>query len=139
MGLVCPGEAPLLALVSLLLPAIAMGNRAVLVPAAAGALVATDLVEVLETSDVPAGVVNLVTGEPEVLARTLAEHDDVAAVWYGASAEGAAAVERASCGNLKATWTFAPGAIDWSSQAAQGRAFLRRATQIKNIWLPYGD
>ena len=139
MGLVCPDEAPLLALVSLLMPALAMGNRAVVVPSPVHPLAATDLYQVLETSDVPAGVVNIVTGARDALAKTLAEHDGVAALWYVGPAEGAGAVERASAGNLKATWVVDDGARDWfDAPAAQGRAYLRRATQVKNVWIPYG-
>jgi aldehyde dehydrogenase (NAD+) len=101
-------------------------------------LAATDLYQVLETSDVPDGVVNIVTGERDVLAKTLAEHDEIACHWYFGSTEGIAAVERASAGNLKATWCE-PGARDWLSSEAQGEIFLRHATQIKNIWVPYGE
>jgi aldehyde dehydrogenase (NAD+) len=139
LGIVCPDEAPLLAMVSLVMPAVAMGNRVVVVPAPASALVATDFYQVLETSDVPGGVINIVTGERDVLAKTLAEHDDVAALWYRGSAEGCAMVERASSGNLKTTWARFTGSEDWASSDAQGREFLRRATQIKNIWVPYGE
>ena len=139
MGIVCPDDAPLLSLISLAMPAIAMGNRVVAVPSAAHALIATDLYQVLETSDVPAGVFNIVTGERDGLAKTLAEHDDVAALWYFGSADGGSMVERASCGNLKATWVETTGARDWRSTTAQGREFLQRATQIKNIWVPYGE
>ena len=139
VGIVCPDEAPLLSLISLTMPAIAMGNRAVAVPSAAHALIATDLYQVLETSDVPGGVLNIVTGERDALAKTLAEHDDVAALWYFGGAEGGSMVERASSGNLKATWVEVAGARDWRSTTAQGREFLQRATQIKNIWVPYGE
>ena len=90
----------------------------------------------LDTSDVPGGVVNIVTGERDEPAKTLAEHDNVDALWYAGDEAGAKMVETASAGNLKATWTSA-SAIDW--RAAQGREFLRRATQVKNIWTPYGE
>ncbi len=106
------------------------------VPSASHPLSATDYYSVLDTSDVPAGVVNIVTGEANVLAKTLAEHDDVDALWYAGDAEGAAQVEALSAGNLKSTWTSATS-IDWTK--AEGRAFLRRATQVKNIWTPYGE
>lgn len=139
MGIVCPDTSPLLSMVSLVMPAIAMGNRVVVVPSAASALVATDFYQVLETSDVPGGVINIVTGERDALAKTLAEHDDVAALWYCGSAAGGAMVERASSGNLKATWVDAGTAVDWYAAEREGQAFLRRATQIKNIWVPYGD
>jgi aldehyde dehydrogenase (NAD+) len=136
MGIVCPNEAPLLAFVSLVMPAIAMGNCVVAIPSASHPLSATDFYSVLDTSDVPAGVVNIVTGEANVLAKTLAEHDGVDAVWYVGDTDGAAQVEALSAGNLKATWTYG-AAVDWAK--TQGREFLRRATQVKNIWTPYGE
>jgi aldehyde dehydrogenase (NAD+) len=136
MGIVCPDEAPLLAFVSLVMPAIAMGNCVVAVPSAVHPLSATDFYSVLDTSDVPGGVVNIVTGESNALASILAEHDGVDALWYVGDAAGAAKVEALSIGNLKATWAVS-SAIDWSR--AEGSEFLRRATQIKNIWTPYGE
>jgi len=136
MGVVCPDGAPLLAFVSLVMPAIAMGNCVVVVPSAGHPLSVTDFYSVLDTSDVPAGVVNIVTGEANALAKTLAEHDGVDALWYLGDAEGAKQVEALSAGNLKATWVKA-SAVDW--RQAEGREFLRRATQVKNIWTPYGE
>ena len=104
------------------------------------ATVATDFYQVLDTSDVPAGVVNIVTGDREPLAKTMAEHDDIAALWYCGTREGSAAVERASTGNLKATWVDGGRPIRWSDPVeGKGREFLRRATQVKNIWVPYGE
>ncbi|HYA74346.1 MAG TPA: aldehyde dehydrogenase family protein, partial [Roseiarcus sp.] len=136
MGLVCPNEAPLIGFVSLVMPAIAMGNCVVAVPSSAHPLSATDFYTVLDASDVPAGVVNIVTGDSATLAKVLADHDGVDALWYVGTAEGAKMVEAASAANLKATWTRqAP--LDW--REAQGREYLRRATQVKNIWTPYGE
>jgi aldehyde dehydrogenase (NAD+) len=140
MGISCPDEAPLLAFVSLVMPAVAMGNRVVVTPSPLHPLVATDFYQVLDTSDVPAGVVNIVTGERDTLAKTIAEHDDVAAHWYFGSAEGSRLVEGSSTGNLKSTWVNYGRGTRWSNPAeAQGREFLRRATQVKNIWVPYGE
>ncbi|NDW07385.1 aldehyde dehydrogenase family protein [Jiella pacifica] len=139
LGIACPTALPLLGFVSLVLPAIAMGNRVVAVPSQTHPLAATDLYQVLDTSDVPGGVVNIVTGERDVLARTLAEHDDVDAVWYFGTAAGGRMVEEASSGNLKQTWTEDGAARDWTSSEGQGRSFLSRATQVKNIWVPYGE
>lgn len=139
IGILAPDEAPLLALMSLILPAIAMGNRVVAVASQNQPLIAARLYQVLETSDLPGGVVNLLTGERDVLAKTLAEHDDVAALWYCGSAAGAAMVESASAGNLKPVWTDGGRLRDWCEPAqGQGRAWLHRATQVKTIWLPYG-
>ncbi|PZX12199.1 aldehyde dehydrogenase (NAD+) [Palleronia aestuarii] len=139
MGIVCPSQAPFLGFVSLVLPAIAMGNRVVTVPSQPYPLAATDLYQVFETSDLPAGVVNIVSGPRDELAKTLAGHDEVAGMWYVGGAEGSAMVERESAGNLKQTWTEADGARDWSGRDGQGRGFLHRATQVKNIWVPYGE
>jgi aldehyde dehydrogenase (NAD+) len=140
MGLCCPDEAPLLALISLALPAIAMGNRVVIVPSPVHPLVATDLYQVLDTSDVPAGVVNIVTGDRDALAKTIAEHDDINAGWYFGTREGSAGFERASIGNLKATLVNHGRPVRWhDSVEGQGRDYLRRATQVKNIWIPYGE
>ena len=140
MGLLCPDDAPLLGFISLVMPAIAMGNRVVAVPAAFSPLAVTDFYQVLETSDVPDGVVNIVTGEREELAKTLAEHDEVASLWYHGSSAGFAAVEKASAGNLKSTWTNQGRQFDWySDDQTQGEEYLRHATQIKNIWIPYGE
>ena len=137
MGVVCPDEMPLLGFISLVMPAIAMGNRVVAVPSARQPLAATDLYQVFDTSDVPGGVVNIVTGEPDELTKTLAEHDEVAALWY--FGPGVKAVEAASAGNLKATWASAKRR-DWLSRTqGQGGEYLRRAVQVKNIWVPYGE
>ncbi|HQU68829.1 MAG TPA: aldehyde dehydrogenase family protein [Albidovulum sp.] len=137
MGIACPNDAPLLGFLSLVLPAIAMGNRVVAVPSQSMPLAATDLYQVFDTSDLPGGVINIVTGPRDELAKTLAQHDDVAAMWYCGSPEGAKMVEAESAGNLKVTWTLANR--DWIGPDGQGRAFLTRATQVKNIWIPYGE
>ena len=140
VGVIAPDPAPLLGFVSLVAPAIAMGNAVVAVPSERHPLAATDLYQVFETSDLPAGVVNVVTGAKDALAKVLAEHDDVDAVWYVGSADGVRAVEYASAGNMKRTWCEQDGHRDWSAPTeGEGRAFLRHATQVKNIWVPYGE
>ncbi|MBU1174426.1 MAG: aldehyde dehydrogenase family protein [Alphaproteobacteria bacterium] len=139
MGLVCPTAHPLLGLVSLLLPALAMGNCVVAIPSQTWPLSATDLYQVLETSDIPAGVVNIVTGDRESLAKTLADHDGVDGLWYFGSEAGIKRVEESSIGNLKQTWTEPGGRRDWLGKDGYGRSFLYKATQVKNIWVPYGE
>ena len=139
MALVCPAEQPLLGFVSLVAPAIAMGNTAVVIPSELYPLAATDFYQVLETSDLPDGVVNIVTGARSALAKTLAEHDEVDGIWYFGPKDGATAVERAAADNMKRSWAEWT-ARDWSSAAqGEGRDFLRHATQVKNIWIPYGE
>jgi aldehyde dehydrogenase (NAD+) len=140
VGICCPDEHPLLGFLSLLAPAIAMGNTVVIVPSERHPLSATDFYQVLETSDVPAGVVNVVTGPRDALAAVLAAHDGVDAVWYFGPPAGIAAVEAASIGNLKRTWCAHGQPMDWTdSQEAEGEEFLREATQVKNIWAPHGE
>ncbi|HEX9631522.1 MAG TPA: aldehyde dehydrogenase family protein [Gemmatimonadales bacterium] len=140
IGIVCPATVPLLGFVSLVAPAVAMGNTVVAVPSEPHPLAATDFYQILDTSDVPAGVVNIVTGRRDELAEVLAAHDDVDAVWYAGSADGETAVERLSAGNLKRTWADLERLGDWfDDTVATGERFLRAATQIKNIWIPYGD
>ncbi len=139
VGIACPEEPGLLAFVSLMGAAIAAGNAVVMLPSEAQALVATDLYQVLDTSDVPGGVVNIVTGDKRALALELAKHDAVDAVWYFGAADGAAMLEKASAGNLKQTWTETV-ARDWDDSAiGGGRDLLGHAFQIKNIWIPYGE
>ncbi len=140
IGIVCPDPLPLLSFVSLLAPAIAMGNRCVVVPSERYPLVATDFYQVLETSDVPAGTVNIVTGASDTLARVLAEHDQLDGLWYHGTADGSRRVEALSAGNLKRTWVNDGRGRDWHApQTGEGREFLAAATQVKTIWLPYGD
>jgi len=139
MGVVCPDEAPLLSFVSLIAPTMAMGNTVVAVPSERFPLLATDLYQVLETSDVPAGVVNIVTGAREELVPVLADHDDLPALWHFGPSSLAADVERRSAGNMKWTWVDHGLDRDWSDpEQGAGEEFLRHATQIKNIWVPYG-
>ena len=139
MGIACPEECPLLGFVSLVAPAVAVGNTVVAIPSEAHPLAAIELYTVLDASDVPPGVINIVTGAKHALAKVLAEHDDVDAVWYFGDRAAGAEVERASAGNMKRTW------VEWSRRdwtdprQAEGRDFLRAATQVKNIWIPYGE
>jgi aldehyde dehydrogenase (NAD+) len=137
---IAPDAMPLLGLVSMIAPAIAAGNRVVAVPSSTFPLAATDLYQIFDTSDVPGGTVNLVTGDRNVLARVLADHDDVDAIWYVGDQDGITAVERGACGNMKRSWCeSADAGRDWYATNRSSREFLRRATQVKNIWIPYGE
>jgi aldehyde dehydrogenase (NAD+) len=140
VGLICPPEAPLLAFISLLGPLLACGNRVVVVPSEPHPLSATDFYQVLETSDVPAGAVNIVTGPARELVKTLAEHDDVDALWVFGEKELSAMAERLSTGNLKRTLTDNGFMTDWHDIAScEGEILLRHAVQVKNVWIPYGE
>ncbi|WP_439600903.1 aldehyde dehydrogenase family protein [Devosia sp.] len=139
MAILAPPSRPLLGSIALVAPALAMGNTVVLVPSEKSPLSMTDFYQVLETSDVPSGVLNIVTGESKVLAKTLAEHDGIDAIWFAGDAETSTMVEKASAGNVKQTWTSRGLYYDLSDKAKfEGDYFLRRATQVKNVWIPYG-
>jgi aldehyde dehydrogenase (NAD+) len=139
VGVACPDESPLLGFISLVAPLIAAGNTVIAIPSEPHPLAATDLYQVFETSDLPGGVVNIVTGARDPLAKVLAEHDDVEAMWYSGTDEGVKMVELASASNMKRTWCPSP-ATDWFNDAeAEGREFLREAVQVKNVWIPYGE
>src|SRR5690606_24501364 len=122
---------------STVLPAIAMGNRVVAVASQSNPVPALDLYQVLDTSDVPGGVVNIVTGPRGELAETLAKHDDVAALWVFADADLCRRAEAWSAGNLKPVWAESR-MRDWTGPAGQSRDFLRRSVQVKTVWVPYG-
>ncbi len=139
IGALCPDDVPLLGLVSVMAPAIAMGNRVVLVASEPYPLAATDFYQVLETSDVPAGVVNILTGSHAELAPTLATHMDVDAVWSFSSSPVSAEIERRSVSNLKRTWVNNGQDRDWMALLGEGRPFLEASTEVKSIWIPYGE
>ena len=139
IGALCPDEAPLLGLVSTIAPAIAMGNRVVAVASEPYPLAATDLYQVLDTSDVPGGVVNILTGSHAELAPQLAGHMDVDAVWSFSSSDLSQVVERESAATLKRTWVNQGRARDWFGSEGEGHAFLSATTEIKTIWVPYGE
>ena len=131
IALIAPDDQPLLGLIALIAPAIAIGNRVVAIPSSTQPLVAAELYQVLDTSDVPAGVVNLVTGDRDTLADVLAAHADVDSLWWpDATAAQAGRVEALSVSNLKRMWV--------GQGEADERTHLEQAVQVKNVWVPYG-
>jgi aldehyde dehydrogenase (NAD+) len=140
VGIICPNDAPLLSLLSLVLPVLASGNTTVVVPSETYPLIIGDLYQVFDTSDLPDGAVNMVTGYSSQLLKTIAEHDDVDAIWCFSDESSAAAAKSFSVGNLKQVFTNEGRAIDWfDTKQGEGRWFLQHATQVKNIWVPYGE
>jgi aldehyde dehydrogenase (NAD+) len=139
-GVICPAAAPLLGFFSLVLPLIAAGNSVIAVPSESYPLITGDLYQVFETSDLPGGVVNLVTGRAGELLKVLAEHDDLDAVWCYGDEELCAAAKALSTGNLKQVWTNEGREIDFFDQGqGEGPWYLEHAYQVKNIWVPYGE
>jgi aldehyde dehydrogenase (NAD+) len=140
IGIACPDEYPLLGLISLVAPAISRGNTVVAIPSQKYPLCGTDFYQVLDTSDVPPGVVNIITGNRDHLTRTLVQHEDVDSIWYFGDAEGSYNVEYESAANMKRTWVGYGLHRDWlNHQQGEGHEFLHEATQVKNIWVPTGE
>lgn len=138
MALRAPNAFPLLGSISLIAPVLAMGNTAVLVCGKCP-LTMMNLIEVLQASDIPAGALNVLTASnPDAIAKVLAEHEDVDGIWYFGNYEGIKTVEAASISNMKRCWTQEEDKVDWLDDRTNSEEFLRQATQIKNIWIPYG-
>jgi aldehyde dehydrogenase (NAD+) len=137
---VAPETQPLLTTISLISPAIAMGNRVILIPSETFPSVALELVQTFETSDIPPGVINIVTGDKDELSNQLVGHAEVDGVWCWADSDTVAKVETTSALDLKRLWIHSDGDRDWlDSDQGEGLEFLRNATEVKNIWTPYGD
>lgn len=139
IGVACPDAHPLLAMISLVAPAVARGNTTIVIPSETYPLIATDFYQVLDTSDIPGGVINIVTGDRDHLSKTLVEHEDVDAMWYFGDATGCREIERRSTANMKRTWVDYGADRDWMSrEQGEGEAFLYASVQVKNIWVPSG-
>jgi aldehyde dehydrogenase (NAD+) len=140
VGIICPADAPLLGFLSLVLPLLATGNTVIAIPSEIYPLIAGDLYQIFDTSDMPAGAINIVTGYVSQLLKTLAQHDDIDAIWCYGDETIVASAKAMSIGNLKQVWTNEGRVIDWfDPRIAEGRWFLEHATQVKNIWVPYGE
>ena len=137
---IAPEDQPLLTTISLIAPAIAMGNRVILIPSENFPSVALELVQTFETSDIPPGVINIVTGDKDELSNQLVGHAEVDGVWCWADSDTVAKVETTSALDLKRLWIHSDGDRDWlDPDQGEGLEFLRNATEVKNIWTPYGD
>lgn len=135
----CDDGAPLAAVAGSVAAALSQGNVAVVVVSERFPLPALDLVQVLETSDVPPGVVNVLSGIHSEVVPTLAAHDDVDQLWDFVGDTLSGEVERLSAGNLKRVWVDREGAVDWLRTSARStEMLLRKGTRVKNIWVPYG-
>ena len=140
VGIVCPNEYPLLGFISLFAPAVVRGNTIVIIPSETAPISATDLYQVFETSDVPAGVVNILTGNKNHLTKYLVEHQNIEAMWYFGDTEGSRFVEYTSAGNMKRTWVNYGVERNWmDDEQGQGVEFLYNSTECKNIWMPMGE
>ena len=133
----CPPNKPLLSLISCIAPAIAMGNRITTISPFIASMTATDFYQILETSDIPPGVVNILTGSHLELASHVASHMDVDSVWSFSEEDITKIIELESANNIKRTWCLKN--IDWLDKRAEGEMFLDAATETKSVWIPYGE
>ncbi len=139
MGVVCPDDFPLLGFVSTVIPNMAMGNRVIAIPSEKYPLIITDLYQVMDTSDIPGGTINIVTGHKDELAKELGKHLDVDGLWYFGNAEMSKELESLAAENIKRTWVNNGKYRNWTNKTHnEGELFLRMASEIKNIWIPYG-
>jgi acyl-CoA reductase-like NAD-dependent aldehyde dehydrogenase len=135
VGVVAPQDSSLLGLVSVLAPVITTGNTAVVIAAQTRPLPAVSFAEVLATSDLPGGVVNLLTGFPAELAPWLAGHRDVNAIdLTGVALPERKALQIGAADNVKRV--YAPSAADWSADPGTSR--LGAFVETKTVWHPIG-
>ncbi len=134
VGILADQDTSLLGLVSQLMPVIAGGNTAVLIASEALPLCSVSFAEVLETSDLPAGVVNILTGSATELLPTLADHMDVNAIFLSNAADDMVkSTQLSSIDNLKRVLVLDS---DWSQESAQGMSYISGFQEIKTTWHP---
>ena len=139
IGIRCGDHAPLAGVVGSVGAALSQGNVAVVVVPERSPVPALDLVQVMETSDVPPGTVNILSGIHGEVVPTLASHDDVDQLWDFVADDLSGDSERLSAGNLKRVWVDREGAFDWREPTGRHtEMLLRKGTRVKNIWVPYG-
>ena len=135
----CPDTPALLGLVSLIAPAILSGNAAIVLASETVPLVAITLAEILATSDLPGGVVNILTGKRAELAPHFASHMDINAVVDGSGDPAVAETLRAGAAlNLKRVATRTLAAKDWSSAKAEDPYWILDTVEMKTAWHPIG-
>ena len=132
---------PLLSLITTLGANFAAGNASIIVPGQNTSLLATELYQLLETSDVPAGYINILTTKQNSLNKILAEHENIDGIWYFSENNNERLkVIQSTTSNLKRTWCPQSKNLDWSSKEEDFlEEFLYQSTQVKNIWIPYGE
>ncbi|WP_413799720.1 aldehyde dehydrogenase family protein [Streptomyces iranensis] len=135
VALLAPRDSSFLGLVSVIAPAIVTGNTTVVIAAEGAPLPALSLAEVLATSDLPGGVVNVLSGRTAEIAAPLAAHQDVNAIdLAGADPELATELEKAAAENLKRV--LRPQPVDWTADPGTGR--LLTFLETKTVWHPMG-
>ncbi|KAG7278736.1 hypothetical protein CRUP_008348 [Coryphaenoides rupestris] len=142
VGVVLPDNQPLLSLVTLLGAAVAMGNAVVMVPSQRYPIPALTFIQVLQASDLPAGLVNIISGARDQLTVALANHNVIKAIWYWGSPEGCQYLQHTCTGPFKTLWLHSQAHGDQGTRwaLAPGAALLEEtwhnATQWMSIWIP---
>ncbi len=139
IGVICPDDWPLLGLISTMAAGMSMGNRMIMVASEPYPLVATEFYQILDTSDVPKGVVSILTGSHSELGETLARHMNLDAIWSFSSKDLSAMIEQGSALNLKRCWVNYGLDRDWMGDNGEGNEFLNAATEVKTVWVPFGE
>ena len=134
-------DSPLLNLVTVMGSVFSTGNTNIIVPGQKTSLIATELYQVLDTSDVPGGYVNILTAKENELNKTLSQHENIEGIWYfGADSSQRSNIIKNTTSNLKRYWGPTEQHIDWFVNKKEFLdEFLYQSTQIKNIWIPYGE
>ena len=134
-------DSPLLNLVTVMGSVFSTGNTNIIVPGQKTSLIATELYQVLDTSDVPGGYVNILTAKENELNKTLSQHENIEGIWYfGADSAQRSEIVKNTTSNIKRYWCPEEKHIDWTNTSEQFlNEFLHQSTQIKNIWIPYGE
>ena len=132
---------PLLSLSTVMSSVFANGNTNIIVPSEQTALIATLMYQVLDTSDVPAGYINILTAKQNELNLTLAQHENIDGIWaFSENAKTRSSIIKETAFNLKRFWCPKNKNIDWSSNSEEFLLeFLYQGSQVKNIWIPYGE
>jgi aldehyde dehydrogenase (NAD+) len=138
VGIIAPPKNPLLALVTLILHAITAGNSVVALAPSTHAYPAILLGEMLATSDLPAGVVNLLTGDATELAPTFATHEQIRAIAAAVDPNTAKTIEQGAAASVKRVRITAPNA-DWFDSTFDSAWQLRDFTEAKTVWHPIGS
>ena len=134
-------DSPLLSLITILGSVFATGSANIIVPSQKTSLIATELYQVLDTSDVPSGYINILTAKENELNSTLSLHENIDGIWFfGKKLSEKSNIIKNTTSNLKRFWCPEEQEIDWfSNEKLFLEEFLHQSTQIKNIWIPYGE
>lgn len=134
-------DSPLLNLVTVMGSVFSTGNTNIIVPGQKTSLIATELYQVLDTSDVPGGYVNILTAKENELNKTLSQHENIEGIWYfGADSAQRSEIIKNTTSNIKRYWCPEEKHLDWTNASEEFlNEFLYQSTQVKNIWIPYGE